>query len=200
MDDLTCSLVCDLPAKCDRLQAQNSQMRDVLEKARQELITYALYDEAAHGDGAGGIYHMPTTVIGPTIAKVDAALSFEPIEWHNPVDTAEIARLTAEHQRMGDYIQQKIASEYGVCELPTWHNPADVKRIAELEKALADIAKDSPPDDWEYFDEWGEWVGYEGLVKGVDPSNSGDVHTHGWACGRWAAAKIARAALKGDSV
>ncbi len=71
-----------------------------------------------------------------------------------------------------------------------------VKRITELEHALRLIATDSPPDDWEYHTTWDGYLGYNGIVDDVDESNMGDVHDHGFAVGKWSAAKIARAALR----
>lgn len=76
---------------------------------------------------------------------------------------------------------------------------AEVQRLRE---ALEEIANDAPPSDWEYtypmcgydFLGWGRF-GDSGYVDDVDGSNSGDVHAHGQAVGRWQAAKVARTAL-----
>jgi len=73
-------------------------------------------------------------------------------------------------------------------------------RAEKAEKALREIAAGSPPNDWETCDNLGDYVGYgkygdEDYVDDVDPSNNGDVHTHGFEVGLWAAAKIARAGL-----
>ena len=75
------------------------------------------------------------------------------------------------------------------------------------EKVLREIADASPmPDDAEWYGTGqfaGDYAGYthrlaDGTTRttGVDESNSGDVHEHGWAMGEWTAAKKARAALK----
>ncbi len=69
--------------------------------------------------------------------------------------------------------------------------------------ALREIAAGSPPDDWEPYDRFGDHNGHgkpgdDDYVDEVDPSNSGDVHNHGRAVGRWSAAKIARATLRGN--
>lgn len=75
-------------------------------------------------------------------------------------------------------------------------------RANRAEAALREIAAGSPPDDWESRDMYGDYIGHgdhgdDDFVDDVDPSNSGDVHAHGWAEGRWSAAKIARDTLKG---
>lgn len=75
-------------------------------------------------------------------------------------------------------------------------------RIAALESALKQIADASAaPDNWKPYGHWGDYNTYYDNhgEQGVDDSNSGDVHSHGYACGEHAAALIARAALKGGN-
>jgi hypothetical protein len=75
-------------------------------------------------------------------------------------------------------------------------------REAAYVAALERMAAGSPPDDWNpYGDADGyDYPGYgergdPDYVDAPDSSNSGDMHGHGRAVGRWDAAKQARAAL-----
>jgi len=72
--------------------------------------------------------------------------------------------------------------------------------LAHTRRALVEIAAKSPPDDWEWYEGAGDYAGYgrsgdPDYVEEPDITNSGDMHSHGWACGRWSAAKIARKAV-----
>lgn len=77
----------------------------------------------------------------------------------------------------------------------------DAKQEAErLREALEEIAKIAPPDDWTYHTGMYGYCGYGksgdiDFVDEPDESNGGDLHLHGWRCGEWSAAKIARALL-----
>ncbi len=76
------------------------------------------------------------------------------------------------------------------------------QQLAALRAALEQISDplNNPPDDWEWHDGCGDYLGFKGMANEPDPSNSGDMHSHGIAVGEWAAAKIARVALRtGDS-
>ena len=84
-----------------------------------------------------------------------------------------------------------LSDPNGICEL-------------DLRDALAAIAAESPPDDWKPYDDWNDYQGYgerddPARVSGVDQSNSGDVHAHGYACGSWDTAKRLRALLSAPS-
>lgn len=79
-------------------------------------------------------------------------------------------------------------------------------RIAWLEDCLRLIADGSPPDEWKWRETTasGHVIRYLGFGKRGDqdsvaepqPGDAEDAHVHGWAVGRWEAAKLARAALK----
>ena len=71
---------------------------------------------------------------------------------------------------------------------------------ATTREALLEIANASDiPDGWEPYDNWGDYnnrTDGQGGEISVDSSNSGDIHSHGFAMGQWSAAKVARAALR----
>ena len=54
---------------------------------------------------------------------------------------------------------------------------------------LKNLVANAPPDDWEPYDAFGDYVD-------TDVSNAGDVHGHGYTQGYWDAAKVVRKALK----
>jgi len=71
---------------------------------------------------------------------------------------------------------------------------------AKLE-AVEAMAEKLPPLDWKpYDDAWGDYNAYpcaDGHYSEVDDSNSGDVHSHGIACGEWSIRKEIDRILKG---
>lgn len=71
----------------------------------------------------------------------------------------------------------------------------DAGGLSEAVKQLRAMADASPPDDWKWYSEWGDYNGYGNMVAEVDPSNNGDVHGHGASVGKWGAATKARAVL-----
>lgn len=77
------------------------------------------------------------------------------------------------------------------------HGGQDHATIAKLRGALEEISDplNLPENDWSPRDVFGDY-NETGNGRGVDPSNMGDVHDHGWTCGAWEKAKIARAALE----
>lgn len=75
-----------------------------------------------------------------------------------------------------------------------------MSELEDLKEALRKIIHRSPPEDWEPYDSWGDYTGYGDYgdsvhVAGVDPSNSGDVHSHGVDVGCWFTAKDLRELL-----
>lgn len=81
------------------------------------------------------------------------------------------------------------------------HERAVLERHKLLLNTLRLIAEDAPPDDWKSWDTaYGDYLGYgergmPGYVADVDPTNMGDVHSHGETVGAWHAARLARAAI-----
>lgn len=69
---------------------------------------------------------------------------------------------------------------------------------ARMREALTEIAANGQSPDWVPYNDYGGYNSYalsDGRLEGVDDSNNGDVHDHGFACGQENAAAIARAAL-----
>ena len=101
------------------------------------------------------------------------------------------------HAEKGGFPQRELAEELLALR-------AQLKRLRRVAEHF-DVT--CPPNDWNPYDTGG-WGGYdypghgeygdENYVDAPDSSNSGDMHNHGVAVGRWFAAKALRGALADD--
>jgi len=95
-------------------------------------------------------------------------------------------------------VTMRLPQLIAVTDFPEHHY--ETPAMEGLVEALRQMAAVFPPDDWEYFDSWGDYQGYgehggDHYVDEVDQSNSGDVHSHGIAVGGWFFAKDVRKLL-----
>ena len=89
---------------------------------------------------------------------------------------------------------EPIYSGHSNCTCPQNHpDPCNRMTYQAMREALLEIVKKSPPNWWEFYGGMGDYNSYgessdPDYVDVPDISNSGDMHSHGWDCGRWSTA------------
>ena len=78
----------------------------------------------------------------------------------------------------------------------------DLMKCQEFQQLLAlwneaeAICEESPPDDWEPEDMYGDPRGYPGVIDDPDTGNSLEMQEFGELSGKWMTARRLRAAMK----